>query len=70
MNGESLLYSKVPNTHILRMRAELGGRRFEDVVVDIAFSDPLKWEPEKIVGSDLPEFAGIKAIKVPALPLE
>jgi hypothetical protein len=35
-----------------------------------AFSDALKWEPEKIVGSDLLEFAGIKPIKVPVLPLE
>ncbi len=33
-----------------RLRAELGGRRFEDVVADIAFYDPLGWEPEKIVG--------------------
>lgn len=24
---------------------------------DIAFSDPLKWEPEKIAGTDLFEFA-------------
>jgi len=53
-----------------RVRAELGGRRFEDVIVDIAFPDPLKWEPERIVGSDLLEFAGIKPIEVPVLPLE
>ncbi len=41
-----------------RTRAELGGRRFEDVIVDIAFSDPLKWEPEKIAAQifwNLPE---------------
>ena len=53
-----------------RVRAELGGRRFEDVIVDIAFPDPLKWEPERIVGPDLLEFAGIKPIEVPVLPLE
>jgi hypothetical protein len=53
-----------------RARAELGGRRFEDVIVDIAFSDPLKWEPEKIVGTDLLEFAGIEPVEVPVLPLE
>ncbi|MGA7871378.1 MAG: nucleotidyl transferase AbiEii/AbiGii toxin family protein [Candidatus Binatus sp.] len=53
-----------------RVRAELGGRRFEDVIVDIAFSDPLKWAPEKIAGTDLLEFAGIEPIEVPVLPLE
>ncbi len=53
-----------------RVRAELGGRRFEDVIVDIAFSDPLKWEPEKIAGTDLLEFAGMEPIEVPVLPLE
>lgn len=53
-----------------RTRAELGGRRFEDVIVDIAFSDPLKWEPEKIAGTDLLEFAGVDPIEVPVLPLE
>ncbi|HEY6421050.1 MAG TPA: nucleotidyl transferase AbiEii/AbiGii toxin family protein, partial [Candidatus Binataceae bacterium] len=42
----------------------------EDVIVDIAFSDPLKWEPEKIAGTDLLEFAGIEPIEVPVLPLE
>jgi len=29
-----------------RVRAELGGRRFEEVMVDIGFLDPLKWKPE------------------------
>jgi hypothetical protein len=53
-----------------RVRAELGGRRFEDVIVDIAFPDPLKWEPQRIVGPDLLEFAGIRPIEVPVLPLE
>ena len=53
-----------------RVRAELGGRRFEDVIVDIAFPDPLRWQPEKIAGTDLLEFAGIERIEVPVLPLE
>jgi hypothetical protein len=53
-----------------RVRAELGGRRFEDVVVDIAFSDPLRWEPETIVGTDLLAFADIEPVEVPVLPLE
>jgi predicted nucleotidyltransferase component of viral defense system len=53
-----------------RVRAELGGRRFEDVVVDVAFSDPLRWEPEKVVGADLLAFADIEPVEVPVLPLE
>jgi hypothetical protein len=53
-----------------RVRAELGGRRFEDVIVDIAFFDPLGWKPEKIMGPNILEFAGIKPIEVPILPLE
>jgi hypothetical protein len=53
-----------------RVRAELGGRRFEEVMVDIGFSDPLKWKPEPICGPDLLAFAGIEPIEVPVLPLE
>jgi hypothetical protein len=53
-----------------RVHAELGGRRFEEVMVDIGFSDPLKWKPEPIRAPDLLAFAGIEPIKVPVLPLE
>ena len=53
-----------------RVRAELGGRRFEEVMVDIGFSDPLKWKPEPIRAPDLLAFAGIEPILVPVLPLE
>jgi Nucleotidyl transferase AbiEii toxin, Type IV TA system len=53
-----------------RVRAELGGRRFEEVMVDIGFSDPLKWKPEPIRGPDLLAFAGIGPTEVPVLPLE
>ena len=53
-----------------RVRAELAGRRFEEVMVDIAFSDPLKWKPEPIRGPDLLAFADIESIEVPGLPLE
>jgi len=52
------------------VRAELGGRRFEEVMVDIGFSDPLKWKPAPIRGPDLLAFAGIEPIEVPVLPLE
>jgi predicted nucleotidyltransferase component of viral defense system len=53
-----------------RVRAELGGRRFEEVMVDIGFSDPLKWKPEPIRGPDLLAFADIRPTEVPVLPLE
>lgn len=53
-----------------RVRAELGGRRFEEVMVDIGFSDPLNWKPEPIRGPDLLAFADIDPIEVPVLPLE
>lgn len=53
-----------------RVRAELGGRRFEEVMVDIGFSDPLGWKPETIRAPDLLAFADIEAIEVPVLPLE
>jgi hypothetical protein len=48
-----------------RVRAELGGRRFEEVMVDIGFSDPLGWTPETIRAPDLLAFADIEPIEVP-----
>ena len=53
-----------------RVRAELGGRRFEEVMVDIGFSDPLGWKPETIRAPDLLAFADIEPIEVPVLPIE
>ncbi len=52
------------------VRAELAGRLFEEVMVDIGFSDPLGWDPEPVRGSDLLAFADIEPVEVPALPLE
>ncbi len=52
------------------VRAELAGRLFEEVLVDIGFSDPLGWDPEPIRGSDLLAFADIKPIEVPVIQLE
>jgi hypothetical protein len=53
-----------------RVRAELGGRRFEEVMVDIGFSDPLGWTSETIRAPDLLAFADIEPIEVPIVPLE
>ena len=51
-------------------RAELGGRLFEEVFVDVGFSDPLGWRPEPVKGPDLLSFAGIESAVVPAIPIE
>jgi hypothetical protein len=53
-----------------RARAELGGRMFDDVIVDVAFSDPLGWKPEQIRAPELLTFADIVPVEVPILPLE
>jgi Nucleotidyl transferase AbiEii toxin, Type IV TA system len=36
-----------------RARTELGGRPFEEVIIDVAFSDPLDWNPESVRASDI-----------------
>ena len=50
--------------------AQLAGRTFEDVTVDIGFGDPVVGEPELVLGPELLTFAGIPPTEVPALPLE
>ncbi len=50
--------------------AELGGRPFEDVKVDVGFGDPPVTDPEMVRGPDLLSFADIPPAEVPALPLE
>jgi len=49
--------------------AELAGRLFENVTVDVGFGDPPHAEPELLRGPDLLAFAEIAPIEVPALPL-
>lgn len=53
-----------------RATAELAGRLFDEVIIDIGFSDPLQWEPERVRGPDLLRFGDIEPTEVPALPLE
>src|SRR5262245_18222014 len=50
--------------------AELGGRRLEEVALDIGFGDPLTSTPDLLSGSDILGFADLPPISVPALPLE
>ncbi len=53
-----------------RARAELAGRLFDEVNIDVGFSDPLQWEPEHLRSPDLLGFAEIEPAEVSALPLE
>ena len=50
--------------------AEVDGRRFEDVTVDVGFTDPLTVVPEILRGPDLLSFADIPPVAVPTLPLD
>lgn len=50
--------------------AQLAGRRFEDITIDVAFGDPVVGKPESVRGPGLLEFADIPAAVVPAMPLE
>jgi len=50
--------------------AEIAGRPFEDVTVDIGFSDPVLAAPEMLRGPNLLDFAEIPPAEVPVLPLE
>lgn len=52
------------------MTAQLAGRRFEDVKVDVGFGDPPVTDPELVRGPDLLAFADIPPIVVPALSLK
>lgn len=53
-----------------RVHAELAGRRFEEFPIDVAFSDPLAWRPDRLAGTDLLGFAGIERIELSVLPIE
>lgn len=50
--------------------AELAGRIFESITVDVGFGDPLVTDAELVRGPDLLGFADIQPVEVPALPLE
>jgi hypothetical protein len=52
------------------VRAELAGRLFEEVIVDVGFSDALPKTVDRLRGPDLLSFAGIEPVEVPALPIE
>jgi hypothetical protein len=53
-----------------RLRAELAGRTFDTVVVDVGFGPPSGSGPDMVPGPDLLRFAGIEPVTVPIQPLE
>jgi hypothetical protein len=53
-----------------RVRADLAGRRFENVIVDVGFADWPDLPHDRIKGPDFFGFAGIQPVEVLALPLE
>ncbi len=50
--------------------AQLAGRRFEDVTIDVGFGDPTVGDPEMVRGPALLQFADILPVEVPSLPLD
>ncbi len=52
-----------------RVRAELAGRRFEDVVVDVGFSTGSLPPADKLGGFDLMDFAGLPPVEIPVISL-
>ncbi|GAC1513510.1 MAG: hypothetical protein NVS1B3_18000 [Candidatus Dormibacteraceae bacterium] len=48
--------------------AELGGRTFEAIIVDVAFTDSIA-DPETLRGPEILSFAGIDPVEVPAIRL-
>lgn len=64
---DALLEGAAVRYHIT---AQVNGRPFEQVTVDVGFADPPALEPEVLRGPDLLSFAGIPPVEVPTLPLE
>jgi hypothetical protein len=52
------------------VRAELGGKTFEAIVLDIGFGDPFPTTPEILSSPTFLGFAGLPPLTVPALPIE
>jgi hypothetical protein len=53
-----------------RVTASLAGRRFEPVVVDVGFGDPLPAQPDLLPGPGLIAFAEVDLVRFPTLPLD
>lgn len=66
---ESLQEVGEPPVARYHVHGELGGRVFEELTMDVGFSDPLRWQPDIRRGQDFLRFAGIEPVEVPVLPL-
>jgi len=53
-----------------RAKANLGGREFDTVKIDLGFSDPIAPNPERLRGPELLAFANLEPATVPAVRLE
>ncbi len=52
------------------LTAQLAGRKFDDVTVDVGFGDPWSPAPDTVPGTSLLTFAGIEPIEIPTVALE
>jgi len=52
-----------------RVRTTLDGRRFEEFLVDVGFSESPPWKPDDVTGPDLLTFADLPPLRVPTIPL-
>jgi hypothetical protein len=50
--------------------AELASRTFDDVIVDVGFSDPLDPAPDTLAGINLLSYAGIERLEIPTVALK
>jgi hypothetical protein len=53
-----------------KVRADLDGRRFEFVTLDVDFDQEIVAPPDLLTGPDFLAFAGIPPVVVPTIPLE
>lgn len=59
-----------PSSASYQARAEVAGRIFEEVTVDIGSADAIDWKTEHVLGTNLLKFAEIDRMNIPLLPLE
>lgn len=52
------------------LTAQLGGRTFEQFLLDIGFIDSITYQPDIVQSTGLLAFAGIPPLKLPAIPIE
>jgi hypothetical protein len=52
------------------LTAQLGGRTFEQFLLDIGFVDSIAYEPDMVQSAGLLAFAGIAPLELPTIPIE